>query len=279
MPDLLVVGHVSKDLHEGGTYSLGGTATYAGLLGARLDLRTAIVTSYGPDLDALPALDGISIASKTSPTSTTFRNLYSGAVRTQIISGVAAPLTIVDVPEEWRESRVVLLGPVAGEITNDLFHAFGTSLLGVTPQGMMRAWNEAGEVHAVPWEPDENLLRQVDVLVLSEDDLSTHDALERYIRTVHIVALTHEARGATVYIDGKPRTFPAYACAPVEPTGAGDTFAAAFLVELEATNDIERAAYFANSAASLVIEGAGTSTVPTRVQIEQRVGKRQFLTQ
>ncbi len=279
MPDLLVIGHVSKDLHEGGTYSLGGTATYAGLLGVRLDLRTAIVTSYGPDLDPLPALEGISIASKASPTSTAFRNLYSGPVRTQIISGVAAPLSIADVPKEWRESRVVLLGPVAGEITSDLFHAFGTSLLGVTPQGMMRAWNEAGEVHAVPWEPGENVLRQVDVLVLSEDDLPTHNALERFIRTVHIVVLTHEARGATVYIDGEPHTFPAYACAPVEPTGAGDTFAAAFLVELEATNDIERAAYFANSAASLVIEGAGTSTVPGRAQVEQRVGTRQFLTQ
>ena len=275
---MLVVGHVSKDLHEGAAYRLGGTATYAGVLGVRLDLQTAIVTSYGPDLDPLPALEGISIASKTSPTSTAFRNLYSGSVRTQYVSGVAAPLSIADVPEEWRESRVVLLGPVAGEVTNDLFHAFGTSLLGVTPQGMMRAWNEAGEVHAVRWEPDEDLLRQIDVLVLSEDDLPTHDALERFVRTVRIVALTHEARGATVYIDGKARTFPAYACDPVEPTGAGDTFAAAFLVELEATNDVERAAYFANSAASLVIEGAGTSTVPTRAQIEQRVGTRQFLT-
>ncbi|MDQ3327337.1 MAG: PfkB family carbohydrate kinase [Chloroflexota bacterium] len=263
---------MSKDLHEAGAYALGGTATYAGLLGARLGLRTAIVTSCGPDLEPLPALDGISIVSKTSPSTTTFRNLYDGAFRRQIISGVAAPLTAADVPAEWRESRVALLGPVAGEITNDLFKAFGASLLGVTPQGMMRAWNDAGEVYAVPWEPDEDLLRRVDVLVLSEDDLATQSTLERLLRTVRIVALTHEARGATVYVDGTPRTFPAYASSAVEPTGAGDTFAAAFLVELEATKDIERAAHFANCAASLVIEGEGTSTVPTRAQIEQRIG-------
>jgi len=262
---------VSKDLHDGGAYTLGGTATYAGLLGARLGLRTAVVTSCGPDLEPLPALDGVSIVSKTSPSTTTFRNLYDGAYRRQIISGVAAPLTAEDVPVEWRESRVVLLGPVAGEVANDLFHAFGMSLLGVTPQGMMRAWNDAGEVYAVPWEPEEDLLRRVDVLVLSEDDLPTTSALERFIETVRIVALTHEARGATVYVEGEPRTCPAYASSAVEPTGAGDTFAAAFLVELEATNDIERAAHFANSAASLVIEGEGTSTVPTRAQIEHRV--------
>ncbi len=269
-PDFLVIGHATRDV-EDGFFRLGGTVTYAGLLGVRLGLQTAVVTSHGPDLPVPEALKGASVSVRPSPASTTFRNRYDGSHRQQLISEVASPLALEDVPDSWRRSRVVLLGPVAGELQPDLFTGFPDALLGLTPQGLMRAWNEAGEVRATLWEPPDELLSRLDVLVLSEDDLPDAAVLSHYTRRVPVVAVTHAERGATVYTADGARDYPAYACAPVDPTGAGDVFAAAFLIELEASGDTAHAATFANSAASFVIEAEGPSGVPDRHSIMQRI--------
>ena len=247
--------------------------TYGGSLGLRLGVRTAVLTSCAPDLPLQQALEGAELHIVPAGGSTTFRNLYDGSRRTQVISGIAAPLGIEDVPPAWRASRVVLLGPVAGELRPDLFGGFRDSLIGLTPQGMMRGWDESGRVYPKPWEPPESLLRTVDAVVLSEDDLSDMSQLGRYLASVRIVAVTHAEHGATVYMDGVPTRFPAYECPVVDPTGAGDVFATAFLLELQATGNVARAAPFANSAASFVIAAEGAGGLPDREQVLRRVAE------
>lgn len=236
-----------------------------------MGVPTAIATSCSEDVPVREALQGAALSVRPSDESTTFRNEYDGAWRRQFISGVAEPLSLSDVPPEWRSAPVVLLGAVAGELRDDLFSAFQNSLLGVTPQGMMRQWDADGLVHAVRWERAEALLAGVDVVVLSEDDLPGPEELSRYTGLVPVIALTHSERGATVYDQGQPHSFPAYSCEATDPTGAGDIFAAAFLLQLHESGDIERAAHFANSAASYVIEARGTTGVPTRSQVERRI--------
>ena len=54
-------------------------------------------------------------------------------------------------------------------------------------------------------------------------------------------------------------------------TGAGDIFAAAFLIHLWETEDVWKAARFAACAASFVVEGEGTTAIPNRDQIEARL--------
>lgn len=232
---------------------------------------TAVATSCSEELPVAETLRGAALSVLPSDESTTFRNEYEGTWRRQFISGVAQPLSLSDVPPEWRSAPVVLLGAVAGELRDDLFSAFQNSLLGVTPQGMMRQWDADGLVHAARWDRAEELLAGVDVVVLSEDDLPGPEELSRYVGLAPIVALTHSERGATVYEQGRPHSFSAYPCEAADPTGAGDIFAAAFLLQLHESGDIERAAHFANSAASYVIEAQGTAGVPTRSQVEQRI--------
>ena len=68
--------------------------------------------------------------------------------------------------------------------------------------------------------------------------------------------------------------------APVEvfdPTGAGDVFAAAFMLRFNETNDPYLAAPFANSAASFAIEGPGTTTLATRSQVEERMARGELI--
>ena len=61
----------------------------------------------------------------------------------------------------------------------------------------------------------------------------------------------------------------------VDPTGAGDIFATAFLIRYSETNDIHQAAKFANAAASFCIEKKGITGIANREKILQRVSEIQ----
>jgi sugar/nucleoside kinase (ribokinase family) len=54
----------------------------------------------------------------------------------------------------------------------------------------------------------------------------------------------------------------------VDPTGAGDVFAAAFLVRYHLEGDPWEAAAAATCAASMSVEGEGWSTVPERAALD-----------
>lgn len=276
-PDFLVVGHVTKDVNSSG-YALGGTATYASLLASRLGLRPGVVTSASADLRLQELMPWSALAVAPSRETTTFENIYTGNRRRQRVLGCARPLRASDVPPSWLRSRIVLLGPIAAELSSELFRAFADSFVALTPQGMMRQWGPDGTVHAVRWQDADELLPLVDVAVLSEDDLPDQRELDRYLSLAPILVVTHNVAGATVYAEGGVMTYPAYRCEAVDPTGAGDVFAAAFTIGLAETGDIGHAGAFANCAASFVIEAPGTSGVPYREQIEQRLSSGAVLT-
>ncbi len=89
--------------------------------------------------------------------------------------------------------------------------------------------------------------------------------------TKGIVVVTRGANGATAYQRKKVLSHPAYSVAVVDPTGAGDIFAAAFAISWRETSSVEKALRFANAAASLAIEAVGTSGIPTRDGIQRRM--------
>ena len=69
---------------------------------------------------------------------------------------------------------------------------------------------------------------------------------------------------------------PAYPLEEVfDPTGAGDVFAAAFLVGYHERNDPQEAAVFACCAASCAVEGVGTSSLGDRAEVERRMAVRE----
>lgn len=279
-PDFVAIGHVTKDLLPGGTYSLGGTATYASLAALRLGASVAVFTSVPADLDLGPALAGVTVQRVASPHAATFENIYHGPHRKQYIHDTALPLHPRDLPAIWRQAAIVLLCPIAGELGLDWMGTFRHSIVGVTPQGWMRRWNASGLISHQPWHEAEQILPRVDVLVFSREDVGGDDELvQQYARLARIAAVTEGPLGVTVYWNGQPRHFPAYrAAAEVDPTGAGDVFAAAFLLRLKETNDPYQAAPFANSAASFAIEGPGTTTLATRTQVELRLARGELIT-
>lgn len=277
-PDFLAIGHVTKDLLQGGGHTIGGTATYASLTALRLGCSVAVLTSAPPSLDLSVALPGVTVQLVPSSSATTFENIYHGLRRRQIVHGIAERLRPEHLPDAWRNIPVVMLCPLVSELGLDWLDVFPRSLLGVTPQGWMREWEGDGLVRHKPWSDAESVLSRVDVLVFSEEDVGGDEALIRqYTQWARIAVVTRGRRGATVFQSGKQRSFPAFRAREVDPTGAGDVFAAAFLVRLRETGDPYLAAPFANCAASFAIEGPGTTTVPTRQQVEERLRQGQYV--
>jgi sugar/nucleoside kinase (ribokinase family) len=270
--DFLAIGHVTKDLVSTGAYVVGGTATYAAVTAQRLGLSAGVLTSASPDVDLGSAVPGVQTVVVPSVVSTTFRNEYKDGRRTQHIHGVATSLQPEALPPEWRDVPIVLLGPLAGEMGAEWAHVFPTAIVGAVPQGWMRQWDAEGRVSPKPWREAPDMLPFISVLVLSEDDVGRDEALiQSYVRQVGIAVVTRGQAGATAYWKGTRRDLPAFVVQEVDPTGAGDVFATAFLIRLHETGDAFQAAAFANCAASFAIEGQGTSTIPGRSQVLERL--------
>jgi sugar/nucleoside kinase (ribokinase family) len=285
-PEFLTIGHVTRDLHANNSYTLGGTVTFAALTAYRLGLAAAIVTCTDPQLiTELPThLPNISLHVRPSNETTTFVNSYVEGFRTQYLRARSANIEAPDIPKNWQNTPIVLLGPLAQELAPDLVQTFPRQqgrIIAATPQGWLRRWDSNdGRVWPTPWTAAEEVLPSLDVLILSHDDLlpfangerNAADAiLTRWSMLVPLLVATDGRHGATLFQQGKTTRFPAYPAQEVDPTGAGDVFAAAFLSHLHQYNDPALAIDFANCVASFSIEQEGIQGIPTLAQVTTRL--------
>ncbi|MFQ5856883.1 MAG: PfkB family carbohydrate kinase [Anaerolineae bacterium] len=279
-PEYVVIGHITKDLTPEG-YTIGGTATYAALTARNLGLSVGIVTSFDPGFDPNSILEDISITRIPASETTTFQNLYHNGRREQFIHGVAASIDPAAVPVTWRRSPIIHLGPLVREIPSEILSIFDShSLIGVTPQGWMRQWDESGRVAPRHWHEADGVLRRADALVFSVEDVARmRSEIDRLAELAQIMVVTRGPAGATLFLAGdrcgrssdRVTHHPAFEATEMDPTGAGDVFAAAFLIRLHETDDPHEATRFANAVASLSIEGPGVQGIPTRAQVEHRL--------
>lgn len=274
IPDYLVIGTITKDL-VGDGFEIGGTVTYAAVTASRLGKRSAIVTSAEPDLVLPDVLADVQVSRLPSQATTTFRNVYVDGTREQYISAFSDPIGPDAIPTEWRQAPLIHLGPLVGEFDESLVQLFPNSRVMATPQGWFRAWDETGHVSLGEWSGADRLLPHLTALILGEEDICGDPwCIERFVSATRTLVMTHGARGATVYHAGQVRHFPTRPANEVDLTGAGDVFAAAFLIRLDETAQLSgfedpwEAARFANVVASFSVEGQGTSAIPSREQVD-----------
>ncbi|HET7011989.1 MAG TPA: PfkB family carbohydrate kinase [Anaerolineales bacterium] len=267
--DFLVIGHVSLDRTPNGP-RLGGTAAYAALTARALGLRPAIVTSAGRGADLSGLLD-IPMVTVPSPASTAFENLYLDEGRVQLLLGRASGLTVEAIPEAWASAGIVHLGPIADEMEPGLIeHITSAQVLGVSAQGWLRAWDADGRVRPRSWEWLAGPLQKADAVVVSYEDLGRDEiAIEGLTNHCRLLVVTDGPRGARVHWNGDVRRVPAPQAASVDPTGAGDIFAAAFFARLRATRDPWEAARFAQVLASASVGRRGLDGIPTPADVSQ----------
>ena len=283
----LTIGHVTRDLLPGVGFTPGGTVTFAALTAQRLGLASAIVTCADTTLlDLLLAqLPEIALAARSTAVTTTFENSYNEGFRVQYLRARAPQLELEDVPAAWLNAPLILLGPLAQEIPLALLQSLprrADAIRAATPQGWLRRWDAAGRVWPTAWEAAEEILPLLDVLILSRDDLlpfadGRHDTVDAMLAhwslRVPFLVATDGRQEATLFEHGTPTHFPAYPAREVDPTGAGDVFAAAFLVHLYQHREPRAATNFANCAASLSIEHTGIAGVPRLERIQERLTK------
>ena len=79
--------------------------------------------------------------------------------------------------------------------------------------------------------------------------------------------VTLGAQGCRVHVGDEVRHIPVTPQEEVDPTGAGDIFAAAFFIWLHETGDPWEAAHFANQVASRSVRRPGLEGTPTPEEI------------
>jgi 1D-myo-inositol 3-kinase len=261
-PDFVAVGHVTLD-HFGDVVRPGGAALYAAITAHRLGLSTAILTSHGADfpLDELPSQ--IEVVGLPAPATTTFEHREAKAGRVLRARGAASPLATGDLPEDWRPAPLVLLAPVLQEVDPMLAAAFPDAAVGAELQGWLRSADAEGAIGPAPWVSADAVLPRLQAIFVSRHDLSGQEAeVSEWVQRVPLAVVTAGAAGAILYVNGDRYEVRPRRTREVDPTGAGDVFAATFLIHYDRHGDAWEAAEAATCAASLSVEGEGWSTVP-----------------
>lgn len=267
VPECLVIGHIVKDMMADGS-RIGGCVAYAARQAARLGLSTAAVTACAADLDPSRALPEVRWHVLPSPLTTTFENRYEAGRRRQRLLAFGSAIAMEDIPSQWLQAPLILLGPVFRELAPGLAPALCGEgrLLGVAAQGWLRECHGSELLPWIPRKPPEWLA--AGAVFLSEEDIADEQLVLDWAGRTSLLVITRGSRGCTVWQQSARQELPAFSVCEVDPTGAGDVFAASFLVRLRETGDAVEAGRFASAAAALSVQGKGTESVADRQAIE-----------
>ena len=273
VPDYVIVGHVLKDKVDDG-YLLGGTVSFAGGVVHALGVPLGVVSAADRDGRELATrmLPDAEFRWADSAETTIYHNIYNPDGRVQYCLALADLLTVDDFPEDWASAPIVHLGPLTGEVPPEMVDRLGSdTLLGVTPQGWLRRRLADGRIERKEWDSYQTVLRRADVLIFSEQDPATEEECQRYLNAAKVAVVTRAEHGAEVHAAGTVTHVPTYPASEVDPTGAGDGFCGAFLVEYLRTGSPVEAGRFASAAASLLVEGPGIEGVGDEERIRERM--------
>jgi 1D-myo-inositol 3-kinase len=267
-PEFVAVGHLTID-RFGDDVRVGGAALYAAIAAHRLGLSAGILTSHADDfpLETLPPQ--VEIVSVDAVQTTTFEHRRDGERRELRVVAAARPLGADDVPADWGDAPIVLLAPVLNEVDPLVAKAFGDASLGAAAQGWLRGLGREGVVVPTTWSPPGFLLGSLQALFLSREDVGADvaGAVELFQR-VPMGALTAGDAGALLFVNGERYEVRPHPVREVDGTGAGDVFAAAFLIDYHRHADAWEAAAVAACAGALTVEGEGIAAIPDRATVD-----------
>jgi sugar/nucleoside kinase (ribokinase family) len=270
-PEFVAIGHVTLD-HFGGVVRPGGAALYAAVTASRLGLSAGILTSHADDFPVELVPPRIELVSVPAGATTVFEHEQIDAERRMYVRATAQPLGIDDLPEDWRDPELVLLAPVVNEVDGALAGAFEGATLAAAAQGWLRTVARDGAVQSRTWSSPKPVLTRLQALFLSGDDVRGQEAaMTEWVQRVPVAAVTAGARGALLYVNGDRYEVRPRRARQVDATGAGDVFAATWLVRYRTSGDPWEAAEAAACAASLSVEGEGWTGIPDAVALEAAV--------
>lgn len=261
----VALGQVTHDRY-GEDIVPGGCAFYGARAFHSLGAQTGLFTSVGEDFRCQESLESLDVHMETGGLTTVFSNLYPpGKARVQIIECSAPAMSPKRYPDDLGAPDLLFIAPVMGELQEPGWaKASGAKYVSAGIQGFVKEAGvkfehgrliQAREGGLLP-----SLMDGVDAAFLSEEDVvlvGQADFLEELIQLVPIVAVTNGERGCRVFAEGESFQVGVFPVECVDPTGAGDTFAAGMSLGLAAGWTPRDAARMGAAAASVIVQGRG----------------------
>lgn len=271
---------------------LSGCSTNACLAARRLGAETTLIGCVGDDfretlLNTL-AREGINNCLYPSQETGGFSLTYDvSGNRVLDVLGRADP--IPDVPMEViTEADAVIIGPILGEVSRSLIvriSALAKGIVLLDPQGLLRYINNDGSIEHYRNGALESIIPLCDIVKANEveariitgiDPRLSEDSLRRATEALfrlgcRIAIVTLAADGSAAYDGHDFVRVPAYTTHAIDPTGAGDTYAAGFAVKYIRTGSLKEACYYGSAVASIMVENVGPDFPLTLEEAERRL--------
>ncbi|MBN2717819.1 MAG: hypothetical protein JXX14_18365 [Deltaproteobacteria bacterium] len=260
-----VIGQITHDRYA--ALRPGGCAFYAAKTIQALGGAVNLLSSAGQDFQFETELSGINRIMEIGACTTEFANVYPLAgPRIQYVRHQSPLLHPTLLPNQWRQAKLLIFAPVMGEMPSaDWQTVRGNGHTSIFLQGFLKTAHSRerrGRRLVIPREEsfDWRLLDSVNSVFLSKEDIELFASsafLDRLIATVPVVAVTDGENGCRIYHDHTHLEVGVFPVDATDPTGAGDTFAAAAAMALACGFSVESAGRLGAAAASLIVEGEG----------------------
>jgi sugar/nucleoside kinase (ribokinase family) len=243
-----VVGNLSLDLVDGGQPRPGGPPFYAASALAALGVPALVRAKCAPaDRTRFRPLEALALPLEWADgeTTATYAFSYDGDVRTMEVRALGTPwgpAELAGLEADWVHVGALYRGEFAHEALEAI--AAAGARLSLDGQGLVRP-SRPGPLELEP-EPELSFLRYVSVLKLSEEEAVTLVGRleERPLSELGVpeVVVTLGSRGCLVVARRRMIHVPTVPLTGIDPTGAGDAFAAVYMVERQRGHAPERAA-------------------------------------
>jgi len=266
---------------------LSGCSTNFCLALAKLGVSTTLVGNVGRDFksDFIIKLNQNKIKYQVfdSEQSGGFSLVYFGdkGERELKLLGEAGPIR--DFPDDIADSDWLFIGPILGEIDYGYLKYIKTKTnarLFLDPQGILR-YAEQGMIHHRKMDETEKIISLCEIVKPNELEckvLTGIDPREDYKTPAEMikswgagmVIITIAEQGSIIYDGEEFYKIPAFQTRDLDPTGAGDTYAAGFMYGLIRGYALPDCGLMGASVASVMIENTGPDFPLTRMEMLDR---------
>ncbi len=259
---------------------LSGCSTNACLAARKLGVeKVGFVGCIGKDLEAnfreWMTKYGVDVrGSKVVSSTGGFRLIYDDrGNRTLDVLGVTEEIHYEDIPHEFLESKMILIGPILGEVSLNTIRNIRDNTkaeLFLDPQGMIREIGPNGRIKETG-NPimTRSVCKLVDIIKPNEHEALLMAENENPFTAARLLVewgaklsiVTLAEKGSIITRENGQVRILAYETLAKDPTGAGDTYAGAFITRYLQGDNIYHCGIFASAAASIKVENTGPDFV------------------
>lgn len=293
MFDIVTIGHFVIDLIISPRITrpkatLGGPATFVSLAANKLGAKVGVVSKVGKDFEQHFSwlrrnnVDLSQVQVAENAFTTRFVLSYSDGKRKLQLKNKAPQIFSDDIPSSLN-AKAIHVAPVANELSVEVIRKLRhkTPLLSVDPQGFLREFNAVGNMKLKRLD-NLDFLQNCDIFKSSTQEvkmITGQAKLGASVKKINnygvkIVLVTMGKKGILAHFSEKFYHIPA--CRPKklkDPTGAGDSFIGAFLVEYIRGREPLWCCCVGSAVASFVIEDVGSQRFGERDKVYERATK------